>query len=75
MEQASRTNSRLFLLSQSGKQGLGKAYQNGYHYALDHGYRYALGMDADFSHDPADVPKFLDAIQSADYRCANSAKG
>jgi len=61
------TNHRVFLLSQNGKQGLGKAYQSGYRYALEKGYGTALGMDADFSHDPDDIPKFLRAIRSADY--------
>jgi len=60
-------NNRLFLLTQNQKRGLGRAYQVGYQYALDHGYRYAIGMDADLSHDPNDITRFLHAIESADY--------
>ncbi len=67
IRELSRSNKRVFLLSQSGKQGLGKAYQKGYRFAVDNGYGYALGMDADFSHDPDDIPKFLQAIWTADY--------
>jgi len=58
---------RLHLLERKEKQGLGKAYQAGYRYAVDKRYRYALGMDADFSHDPDDIPRFLEAMGSADY--------
>jgi len=67
VRELSEKENRVFLFSQEHKQGLGKAYQNGYRYALDHGYRYALGMDADLSHNPNDIPRFLEAMDSADY--------
>jgi len=60
-------NRRIFLITQPSKQGLGKAYQCGYQYAIDRCYPYVIGMDADFSHDPADINKFIRAVQSADY--------
>lgn len=60
-------NKRVFLLTQNSKQGLGKAYQNGYRFAIERGYQFVIGMDADFSHNPADIPRFLRAIQSVDY--------
>ena len=48
----------LFLVERSGKLGLGTAYITGFKWALDHPkYEYIFEMDADFSHDPADVPR------------------
>ena len=48
---------RLFILQRPGKQGLGTAYIAGFHWALDRGYAYVFEMDADFSHNPADLPR------------------
>lgn len=52
---------RLHLLSRPGKQGLGRAYIAGFKWALGHGYGYVIEMDADFSHDPASLPKLYEA--------------
>ncbi|MDE7397193.1 MAG: polyprenol monophosphomannose synthase [Muribaculum sp.] len=46
---------RVFLLERSGKQGLGTAYLAGFKWALERGYEYVFEMDADFSHNPADL--------------------
>lgn len=46
----------LFLKERSGKLGLGTAYMTGFRWALEHGYDYIFEMDADFSHDPMDLP-------------------
>ena len=54
------------LIERSGKQGLGSAYRTGFAWALERGYWAALEMDADLSHDPADVPRLLDALEHAD---------
>lgn len=51
----------LFLIERAGKQGLGTAYITGFKWALEHGYDYVFEMDADFSHDPADLIRLLDA--------------
>lgn len=59
-------NPRVHLVRRSGKLGLGTAYIAGFRWALERDYQYVLEMDADFSHDPAFVPKFLDAIADAD---------
>lgn len=67
VRQHDQYNKRLFLFTQPSKHGLGKAYQCGYRYAIDHQYDYAIGMDADFSHDPSSINKFIEAVQSADY--------
>ncbi len=50
------------LLKRSGKMGLGTAYVAGFKYAIEHGYEVAFEMDADFSHDPADLPRFFEKI-------------
>ena len=52
---------RLFLIERSGKLGLGTAYITGFKWALEHNYDYIFEMDADFSHDPADLPRLYSA--------------
>lgn len=61
---------RLFLLERSGKQGLGTAYIAGFKWALEHGYEYIFEMDADFSHDPADLPRLYAACHDEGYDLA-----
>jgi len=51
----------LFLAERSGKQGLGTAYIHGFKWALEKGYRYIFEMDADFSHNPKDLPRLYNA--------------
>ncbi len=58
--------SGLHVITRERKLGLGTAYITGFRYALQMGYRYAIEMDADFSHDPAVVQRFLDAMTEAD---------
>lgn len=58
---------RLHLLTRSGKLGLGTAYVAGFKYAIDRGYEAVFEMDADFSHDPAMIPQFLEKIQECDF--------
>ncbi|MDP6124612.1 MAG: polyprenol monophosphomannose synthase [Candidatus Latescibacteria bacterium] len=53
------------VLHRPGKLGLGSAYLDGFKWALENGYDYIFEMDADFSHDPSEVPNFLRMI--ADY--------
>ena len=52
---------RLFMIERAGKQGLGTAYIAGFKWAIRHGYDYVFEMDADFSHNPDDVPKLYRA--------------
>lgn len=59
-------NPRIHLLERSRKLGLGTAYIAGFRWALERGYDYVFEMDADFSHDPAHLPQFLRAVESAD---------
>ncbi|MBD5195165.1 MAG: polyprenol monophosphomannose synthase [Bacteroidales bacterium] len=48
---------RVFLETRSGKLGLGTAYIHGFKWALERGYQYVIEMDADFSHNPSDLPR------------------
>ena len=52
---------RLHLIERSGKLGLGTAYLRGFDWAIEHGYDYIFEMDADFSHDPKDLPRLYAA--------------
>ncbi|MBQ3635318.1 MAG: polyprenol monophosphomannose synthase [Bacteroidales bacterium] len=56
-------NEELFLIERSGKLGLGTAYLTGFKWAVEHGYDYIFEMDADFSHDPDDLERLLDACK------------
>ena len=48
---------RLFMIERKGKLGLGTAYIVGFKWSLEHNYEYIFEMDADFSHNPADLPR------------------
>lgn len=52
---------RLHIVERSGKLGLGTAYIAGFRWALDHDYEYVFEMDADFSHNPNDLPRLYKA--------------
>ena len=54
---------RLFLIERKGKLGLGTAYIAGFKWSLDHGYGYTFEMDADFSHNPDDLQRLLNACR------------
>jgi dolichol-phosphate mannosyltransferase len=54
------------VLHREGKDGLGRAYLAGFQTALDGGADLILQMDCDFSHDPADVPRLVEAAGAAD---------
>lgn len=57
---------RLNLLVRPAKTGLGRAYIDGFRWALERGYEAVVEMDADLSHDPAAVPSLLEALAEAD---------
>ena len=57
---------QLHLLKRAAKMGLGTAYVEGFKWALARGYDYIIEMDADFSHNPAYLPDFMQAIQESD---------
>jgi len=59
---------QLHILKRAGKEGLGKAYLAGFHWALDKNYDYIFEMDCDFSHNPDDLERLYQACveQNAD---------
>ena len=58
------TQNRVNLIKRHEKLGLGSAYVTGFKYAIENNYDYVLQMDADFSHDPADIPFLIEEIQN-----------
>lgn len=52
---------RVFLIEREGKLGLGTAYIRGFQWAIEEKYDYIFEMDADFSHNPTDLPRLYDA--------------
>lgn len=57
---------RLHIEERKGKLGLGTAYIHGFKWALKHSYEYIFEMDADFSHNPEDLPRLRDAVASGE---------
>ncbi len=57
---------RVHLMKRPSKLGLGTAYVAGFRYALENGYALVFEMDADFSHDPHEIPHFLKMMASYD---------
>lgn len=61
---------RVFIVERKGKLGLGTAYIAGFKWGLEHGYEYIIEMDADFSHNPADLPALRAACADEGYDVA-----
>ena len=57
---------QIHVLHRAGKAGLGRAYLAGFKWALENKYEFIFEMDCDFSHNPDDIPAFLEAIKDAD---------
>jgi dolichol-phosphate mannosyltransferase len=66
VEDKSFVEPRIKIIKRPYKMGLGTAYITGFKYAIDHNYDLVFEMDADFSHDPKEIPNFLNAIKDAD---------
>lgn len=62
----SKLHPQVHLLERAGKMGLGTAYVAGFKFALEHGFDRIMEMDADFSHDPKDVPRLLKSTEEYD---------
>lgn len=58
---------RLFLIERKGKLGLGTAYICGFQWAIEEKYDFIFEMDADFSHNPNDLPRLYDACSKEGY--------
>ncbi len=56
----------IHVLHRSEKSGLGRAYIAGFKWALEHNYEFIFEMDGDLSHNPDDIPAFLEAARNAD---------
>lgn len=56
----------IHVLHRTEKSGLGRAYIAGFKWALEHGYEFVFELDGDFSHNPDDIPMFLEAAKNAD---------
>lgn len=63
---AARSGGRVRVLHRTGQRGLGRSYVDGLQQALSLGASRVVQMDADFSHDPADVPRLIEATAAAD---------
>jgi dolichol-phosphate mannosyltransferase len=57
-------HSEIHVLHRAGKYGLGRAYIAGFQWALKHGYEFIFEMDGDFSHNPEDIPMFLETAKN-----------
>jgi dolichol-phosphate mannosyltransferase len=57
---------RVHVLHRTGQRGLGRAYVDGFRWALAHGTDLVIQMDCDFSHSPSYIPQFMDHIQEYD---------
>lgn len=66
IKELSEKDERIHLLSRPKKMGLGTAYTDGFRYAIKNRYDFIFEMDADFSHDPKELPVFLREIENAD---------
>jgi dolichol-phosphate mannosyltransferase len=65
-DRLARADPRIEVLHEPGKRGLGRAYVTGFRRALSAGAALVIEMDADFSHDPAYLPRLIDATRDAD---------
>ena len=66
LEHLADSEARLHVVRRPCKLGLGSAHQLAFLYAIYRGYDRLVTMDADLSHDPADIPRLLDGLESAD---------
>ena len=66
VEYEMKNNPRIKLIIREKKMGLGTAYIAGFKYALENNYDYIFEMDADFSHDPDEIPNFLFKMETYD---------
>lgn len=66
LDRLAAADARVHVIHKSGKAGLGRAYITGFKWALERPYGLVFGMDADFSHDPAEIPVMRRAAEEAD---------
>jgi dolichol-phosphate mannosyltransferase len=66
IKKLSEKEKRVKLLLREKKMGLGTAYVAGFQFMLSNGYEAAIQMDADFSHDPKEITRFMENIENND---------
>ena len=66
VDELSKGSKRIHVLTRPKKMGLGTAYVLGFDYALKNNYDFVFEMDADFSHDPEDLPRFIELLDNYD---------
>jgi len=66
IDQMCTEDKKVHALHRAGKSGLGRAYIAGFKWAIDQDFDLIFEMDADFSHDPAEIPNFIKASENAD---------
>ncbi|MBI4810098.1 MAG: polyprenol monophosphomannose synthase [Ignavibacteriales bacterium] len=66
VEKMKSQNHRIHVIRRQGKMGLGTAYVEGFKYAIQNKFDFVFEIDADFSHNPDEIPNFLEKIQSCD---------
>ena len=63
LKEISEKNQKFFFIKRDKKLGLNTAHQMAYDYAISHNYKKLITMDADFSHDPKEIPKIIDLLK------------
>ncbi len=66
VEEIAKNDSKISILKRECKMGLGSAYVAGFKHAIDKEYNHIFEMDADLSHDPKEIPNFLERIKDYD---------
>ena len=65
-DEIASSNTRVHVMHRAGKLGLGTAYLDGFRWGIERKYDWMFEMDADFSHDPAHLPQFIEALADFD---------
>ena len=65
-DEIASANTRVHVMHRAGKLGLGTAYLDGFRWGIERKYDFMFEMDADFSHDPAHLPQFIEALGEYD---------
>ncbi|MCL1910036.1 MAG: polyprenol monophosphomannose synthase [Kiritimatiellaeota bacterium] len=75
LDKMSAADKRIQVLHRPGKAGLGRAYVAGFKWGLERGYDHIFTMDADGSHDPVEIPRFLEMAKTHDLVVGTRYKG
>src|SRR5665213_2713544 len=65
-DELAKKDNRVFVIHRKGKMGLGSAYIHGMKFAIDNGFDFIVAMDADLSHDPANLPRMIEMTKEYD---------